>query len=86
MIKTKKEAKRLAKTIVSDICVYHKEVVEEGIRNDNIFEVLEPQINEGKSYYEGQVDPKLVKENNFFNEALVDVLLSENNNVKSKIW
>ena len=37
---------RLARAIVSDIALYNQEKVKEGIENDNIFEVLEEELQE----------------------------------------
>jgi len=86
MIKIEEDALRLARTIISDIVVYHRDSVVEGIKNDNIFDLLKSQIEEGLNFYENQVDPSIVKKNNFFNEALVDILLKEGSEVESKIW
>lgn len=41
LINTPDAAMRLARTIISDIVLYNKEKVKEGIKNDNIFELIE---------------------------------------------
>ena len=79
-------AKRKARAIASDILIYNKEKLHEGILNDNVFELLHEMIEEGREYYEGLLAPELKSATNFFNNALVDVLIKSCANVKSKIW
>ncbi len=86
LIKTPDEAKRLARTILSDILLYNQAKVKEGIEKDSLFEVLTEELAEGKKYYESMVDPEIRESNNFFNEAVVDVLLKQGGKIKSEIW
>jgi len=86
LIKTPDEAKRLARTILSDILLYNQAKVKEGIEKDSLFEVLTEELAEGKKYYESMVDEEVRKANNFFNEAVVDVLLKQGGKIKSEIW
>jgi hypothetical protein len=86
LIKTPDEAKRLARTILSDILLYNQAKVKEGIEKDSLFEVLTEELAEGKKYYESLVDEGVRQANNFFNEAVVDVLLKQGGKIKSEIW
>ena len=86
LIKTPDEAKRLARTILSDILLYNQAKVKEGIEKDSLFEVLTEELAEGKKYYESMVEEELRQANNFFNEAVVDVLLKQGGKIKSEIW
>jgi hypothetical protein len=86
MARTPESAKRLAKAIVSDIALYNKDRIAEGIQNDNLFDVLEDEIRRGQEMYEGEVGPEVCSTTNFFNEALVDVLVKRTGDIKSKIW
>jgi len=43
-------AARLARTILSDIALYNKEKVKGGLKNDNLFEVLEKELKEIPPY------------------------------------
>ena len=79
-------AARLARTILSDIALYNKEKVKEGIKNDNLFEVLEKELKEGLDLYNSKVDPGLLKKTNFFNKAIVDILVKRSGDVESEIW
>jgi hypothetical protein len=86
LIKNTDEAKRLARTILSDILLYNQAKVKEGIEKDSLFEVLTEELAEGKKYYESMVDPEIRQSSNFFNEAVVDVLLKQGGKIKSEIW
>jgi hypothetical protein len=86
LIKTPDEAKRLARTILSDILLYNQAKVKEGIEKDSLFDVLTEELAEGKKYYESMVDEDVRQTNNFFNEAVVDVLLKQGGKIKSEIW
>jgi hypothetical protein len=86
LIKNTDEAKRLARTILSDILLYNQAKVKEGIEKDSLFEVLTEELAEGKKYYESMVDAEIRQSSNFFNEAVVDVLLKQGGKIKSEIW
>lgn len=86
VIKTPDEAKRLARTILSDILLYNQAKVKEGIEKDNLFDVLTEELAEGKKYYESMVDEEIRQSSNYFNEAVVDVLLKQGGKIKSEIW
>jgi len=86
MISTNDEAKRLARTILSDILLYNQAKVKEGIEKDTLFDVLSEELAEGRKYYESMVDAALRQSTNFFNEAVIDVLLKQGGKHKSDIW
>jgi hypothetical protein len=86
LIKKPDEAKRLARTILSDIVLYNQAKVKEGIEKDTLFEVLTEELAEGKKYYETMVDEEIRNSTNFFNEAVVDVLLRQGGKIQSEIW
>lgn len=80
------EAKRLARTILSDIVLYNQAKVKDGIEKDTLFEVLTEELAEGKKYYETMVDEGIRNTTNFFNEAVVDVLIKQGGKIQSEIW
>lgn len=86
LITNREAAARLARTIVSDIAIYNKEKILEGIKNDNIFDLLEKEINEGLDLYRSRVAPDLDKKNGLYNRAIVDILIKRNGNIESGIW
>jgi hypothetical protein len=86
LIKNTDEAKRLARTILSDILLYNQAKVKEGIEKDTLFDVLTEELAEGKKYYETMVDNDIRQTSNYFNEAVVDVLIKQGGKIKSEIW
>jgi hypothetical protein len=79
-------AKRLARLIVGDIVLYNREKITEGIRNDTLFQVLERELEEGRKYYQKNVDPVVARQADYFNLAVVDILVRGRGDVESKIW
>ena len=51
-----------------------------------MFDLLKKEIEEGQSYYLSRVDPEIAKNTNFFNQALVDVLVKPTGRIPSKAW
>ena len=64
------EARRLARLILSDIVIYHADAVERGIRENNFFEILKDEIDEGRQYYESRVPMRVKRETEIFSETL----------------
>lgn len=85
-ISSNDEAKRLARTILSDILLYNQAKVKEGIEKDSLFDVLSEELAEGRKYYESMVESSLRQGTNFFNEAVIDILLKQGGKHKSDIW
>jgi len=79
-------ARRIARAVVSDIALYNAKKVEEGIGNDTLFDLLREEIEEGRSYYLSRIDPEIARSTNFFNFALVDVLVKPTGRIPSKAW
>lgn len=80
------KARRLARTIVSDIALYNREEIRKGIKNDNLFEVMAEELDRGKKLYVSRVSPEIQKKVNFYNQAIVDILVKQYGNVESDIW
>lgn len=86
LIEAPEAANRLARAIASDLSLYNEAKIKEGIENDTFFTVLQDEIAEGRAHYESRVDPKLRGTSNFYDRALVDVILARKGHIKSKIW
>jgi len=86
LIETPEAANRLARAIASDLSLYNEAKIKEGIENDTFFTVLHDEIAEGRAHYESRVDPKLRGTSNFYDRALIDVILARKGHIKSKIW
>ncbi len=79
-------AKRLARLIVGDILLYNREKITEGIKNDTLFQVLARELEEGQTFYQKNVDPAVAAQADYFNLAVVDILVRGRGDVESKIW
>jgi len=64
------DARRLARLILSDIIIYHARKVEQGIRDDNFFEVLREEIEEGRQYYDSRVPLRVRRDTEIYVETL----------------
>jgi hypothetical protein len=85
LIENPDQARRLARAIVSDVALYNREKVEQGIKDDNIFEVLNDQLAEGREHFESRVSTELAQ-SNIFDIAVVDVLIKRAGKIESTIW
>jgi spore germination protein GerM len=86
LIDTPEAAMRLARAIASDISLYNEEKIVQGIQQDNLFDVLKDELDEGMNLYRSRVSPQLFESTNFYNRAVVDVIVKSKGHVKSKIW
>jgi hypothetical protein len=85
LIETEEAARRLARAIASDLSLYNEDKIVSGIQNDNLFESLAEEIEEGRALYKRRVSPDLYPRN-FYDRALVDILVKAKGHVKSKLW
>ena len=85
-IDTPERAIRLARTIASDISLYNEQKIIKGIEQDNLFEVLKEELEEGRELYKSRVSPEIFQKMNFFERAINDIVLRSKAHVKSKIW
>jgi hypothetical protein len=86
LIDTPEAAMRLARAIASDISLYNEEKIIQGIKDDNLFDVLTDELDEGLNLYRSRVAPDLFETSNFYYRAVVDVILKSKGHIKSKIW
>jgi hypothetical protein len=80
-----KDARRLARAIASDLSLYNEEKIVEGIERDNLFEAIAEEIEEGRAHYKNRVSPQLY-ERNFYDRAIVDILVRSKGHIRSKVW
>jgi len=79
-----KNAKRLARIIVSDIVIYNEKKVEEGLQKNNFYELLEEEIEEGRQLYASRVDKRFVTEVDYLQEAFEDYIKKKKTSVATK--
>ncbi len=86
IIKKADAAHRLARTIASDILLYNKKKIAEGLRKDDLFERLEEEIAEGRKLFEARVEPTIRLKYNFLERALVDIMIKSSAHLPTSIW
>jgi len=85
LIETEEAARRLARAIASDLSLYNEEKIVRGLENDSLFEELAEEIEEGRALYKSRVSPELYQRN-FYDRALIDILIKSKGHIKSSIW
>jgi hypothetical protein len=86
LIETPEAAVRLARAICSDLALYNEAKIVEGIEQDTFFDILSAEIEEGRDLYRSRVSPELYARTNFYDRAIVDVILRRKGSVRSRIW
>lgn len=81
-----RSAQRLARTIASDLLLYNRDKVVQGLKRDELFEYLEPEIREGRELYESRVSPEIISTYRFLDRALVDILIFSQAQVECPLW
>jgi hypothetical protein len=67
------DAERLARVIVSDVVLYNPEKFEAGIRDGNVLEALEAEMQEGRGHFEQRVELRVRESRDFLAEEIVRV-------------
>jgi len=86
LIETPEQAIRLARAICSDVSLYNEEKVVRGIEQDNFFDALRDELEEGRELYRSRISADLYARSNYYDRAIVDVILRSKRHVRSKIW
>jgi len=86
LIETPEQAIRLARAICSDVSLYNEEKIVRSIEQDNFFDALHDELDEGRELYRSRVAPALFARTNYYDRAIVDVILRSKGHVKSRIW
>lgn len=77
---------RLARAIISDIALYNQEKVQEGIKNDSIFDLLNDELTEGREHFYSRVSSDIPDRDHLFDRAIVDVMIKQAGGIESSIW
>lgn len=90
MSKISDEAKaaQRARVIASDMTIYPdiQRKIENGIRNDNLFDELEGIMNEARSHFQTYVDDDIVNNTNILERAFIDIVFANTGHIDSSIW
>ena len=85
LIETEEAARRLARAIASDLSLYNEEKIVVGVTGDNLFAVLADEIEEGRALFKSRVASELYAKN-FYDRAIIDILVRSKGHVKSVMW
>jgi hypothetical protein len=80
------KARRLARAIASDISMYNEEKIVKGLEQDNFFEALKEEIEEGRELFRSRVSAEIYQKSNLFDRAIVDIIIKPKGHVRSRIW
>jgi hypothetical protein len=86
LIEAPEQAIRLARAICSDVSLYNEEKIVRSIEQDDFFDALRGELEEGRELYRSRVSPDLYSRTNYYDRAIVDVILRPKGHVKSRIW
>jgi len=86
IIETPEAATRLARAICSDVSLYNEAKIIQGIEQDTFFDLLSDELEEGRALYRSRVAPELYARTNFYDRAIIDVILRPKGHVRSRIW
>jgi len=85
LIETEEAARRLARAIASDLSLYNEDKIVQGVKEDNLFQLLNDEVEEGRALYKSRVAPALFSRN-FYDRALIDILVKSKGHVPSPLW
>jgi hypothetical protein len=72
------KAKRTARVIVSDILLYNKSKIEEGLAKGNLHELIKEEIERGKDLYKTKVAPEIADSTDYFMQAMIKTVAKGN--------
>ncbi len=70
----REKARRLARIIVSDIALYNESVIQEGVRNGRLLEMLRDDLEEGYRLFRTRVPASIAEERDYVREALMALI------------
>ncbi|HYU25496.1 MAG TPA: hypothetical protein VEO74_09855, partial [Thermoanaerobaculia bacterium] len=68
------EARRFARLLVSEIKLYNEAKVDQGRKNNDIYERLKEDIDRSRQMYDERIDEQVRKTTNYFYDELVRIL------------
>ncbi|TAL23757.1 MAG: response regulator [Nitrospirae bacterium] len=64
------KARRLARTIISDIYLYSSSKMEDAVKNNSVYSEFASEIKEGLKLYDGRISQETRNKGDFFREAI----------------
>ncbi len=82
------KAAQRARVIASDMTIYPdiQKKIEQGIRNDNLFEELQGIMNEARNHFKTYVSDDIIENTNILERAFIDIVFANTGHIESSIW
>lgn len=87
-ITDQEKAAQRARVIASDMTIYPdiQKKIEQGIRNDNLFEELGGIMNEARNHFKTYVSDDIIENTNILERAFIDIVFANTGHIESSIW
>ncbi len=86
LIDKPERARQLARAIATDLSLYNEEEDDRrAYRTTTSSTRCREEIEEGRALYKSRVTPELYQKN-FYDRALIDILIKSKGHVKSRLW
>ncbi len=79
------KAARLSRAIASDISVYNQDKIKAGLENDNFFEVMTDNFEEGRKAFKMRAGEEAAN-TNLFEKSIIDIIIAAHKNLKTPIF
>ncbi len=86
LIEEPEKAIRLARAIASDISLYNEEKIKDGIEKDTFYDAVAGELEEGRELYRSRISPDLFQRTNYYDRAVIDIILRSKGHIKSRLW
>ena len=83
---TPEKANRLARAIASDIAAYNEAAIVRALADDNFFDAMSEELEEGRVHYESRVDESILATSNYFQRAIIDVIIRHQAASQTRRW
>jgi hypothetical protein len=80
------KARRLSRAIASDISIYYGEKIQKGLENDDLFDEIAGELQEGITLFRQKVSAELVNNTNLFERAIVDIIVASRGHIRTRIF
>jgi hypothetical protein len=82
------KAAQRARVIASDLAIYPdiQRKIEQGIKNDTLFEELDGLLSEARAHFAAYVSDDILNNSNLLERAFIDTVFANTGNIESSIW
>ena len=87
-ITDEEKAAQRARVIASDMTIYPdiQQKIEEGIKNDTLFDELQLIMQEARTHFDAYVSEDIANNTNILERAFIDIVFANSGHIDSQIW